>query len=189
MMMSLMITSRGLEIKNWCFSLTIFDKDLADLMFNGLRSYVKEKLDGHLFTSVNQVLDRALAQENQSKELAKFKSDRPNIHFLNNNVDTSCDESDDVYAAKFAWSSKNKVHTCASLKPIHRNRWDEMKFTLDVSKCDKIFDELLRNRKIKLFHTMPLIEDLKSVLIVSGIILILMLLMIVMYFGGNTIGY
>jgi hypothetical protein len=64
-----------------------------------------------------------------------------------------------------------------------------MKFTLDVSKCDKIFDELLRNRKIKLFHTMPLIEDLKSVLIVSGIILILMLLMIVMYFGGNTIGY
>jgi hypothetical protein len=64
-----------------------------------------------------------------------------------------------------------------------------MKFTLDVSKCDKIFDELLRNRKIKLFHTMPPIEDLKSVLIVSGIILILMLLMIVMYFGGNTIGY
>jgi hypothetical protein len=37
-----------------------------------------------------------------------------------------------------------------------------MKFTLDVSKCDKIFDELLRNRKIKLFHTMPPIEDLKK---------------------------
>jgi hypothetical protein len=59
---------------------------LADLAFNGLRSYVKEKLEGHLFTSVNQVLDRALAQENKSKELAKSKSDRPNIHFLNNNV-------------------------------------------------------------------------------------------------------
>jgi hypothetical protein len=91
-------------------------------VFNGLRSYAKEKLEGHLFTLVNQVLDRALAQENRSKELAKSKSDRPNIHFLNNNVSTSDDESGDVYAAKFSWSSKNKAHTCASLKPIHRNR-------------------------------------------------------------------
>jgi hypothetical protein len=122
---------------------------LTDLAFNGLCSYVKEKLEGHLFTLVNQVLDRALAQENRSKELAKSKSDCPNIHFLNNNVDTSDDESCDVHAAEFAWSSKDKAHTCASLKPIHRNRRDEMKFTFDVSKCDKIFDELLSNGKIK----------------------------------------
>jgi hypothetical protein len=114
------------------------------------------------FTSVNQVLDRALAQENRSKELAKSKSDHPNIHFLNNNVDTSDDESGDVYAAEFAWSSKDKAHTCASLKPINRNQRDEMKFTFDVSKCDKIFDELLSTRKIKLSHTIPLIEDLKK---------------------------
>jgi hypothetical protein len=51
-------------MKNRCFSLTISDKDLADLLFNGLCSYVKEKLEGHLLTLVNQVLDRALAQEN-----------------------------------------------------------------------------------------------------------------------------
>jgi hypothetical protein len=98
------------------------DKDLTDLTFNGLHSYVKEKLEGHLFTSVNQVLDMTLAQENCSKELAKSKSNRPNIHFLNNNVDTSDDENGDVYATEFAWSSKDKAHTCASLKPIHRNR-------------------------------------------------------------------
>jgi hypothetical protein len=60
-----------------------------------------------------------------------------------------------------------------------------MKFTFDVSKCDKIFDELLSIRKIKLSHTIPPIEDLKSVIIVSGIILILMLLMIAMYFGDK----
>jgi hypothetical protein len=136
------------DTKNWCFSLTISDKDLVDFVFNGLRSYAKEKLEGHLFTLVNQVLDRALAQENRSKELAKSKSDRPNIHFLNNNVSTSDDESGDVYAAEFSWSSKNKAHTCASLKPIHRNRWDEMKFTFDVTKYDKIFDELLSIRKL-----------------------------------------
>jgi hypothetical protein len=173
------------EMKNRCFSFTISDKDLADLLFNGLCSYVKEKLEGHLLTSVNQVLDRALAQENWSKELAKSKSNHPNMHFLNNNVDTSDDESGNVYAAEFTWASKDKAHTSTSLKPIHRNRWDEMKFTFDVLKCDKIFVELLSIRKIKLSHTIPLIEDIKSVLIVSGTILILMLLMIAMYFGDK----
>jgi hypothetical protein len=52
------------DTKIRCFSLTISDKDMTDLVFNGLRSYVKEKLEGHLFILVNQVLDRALAQEN-----------------------------------------------------------------------------------------------------------------------------
>jgi hypothetical protein len=108
------------------------------------------------------VLDRALAQENRSKELDKSKSDHPNIHFLNNNVDNSDDESGDVYAAEFAWSSKEKAHTCASPKPIYRNRRDEIKFSFDVSKCDKIFDELLSIRKIKLSHTIPVIEDFKK---------------------------
>jgi hypothetical protein len=60
-----------------------------------------------------------------------------------------------------------------------------MKFTFNVSKCDKIFDELLSIGKIKMSHLIPLIEDLKSVFIVSGIIVILMLLMIAMYFGDK----
>jgi hypothetical protein len=77
-------------------------------------------------------------------------------------VDTSDDESGDVYAAEFTWSSKNKAHTCACLKPIHKNHLDEMKFTFNASMCDKIFDELLSIRKIKLSHTIPLIEDLKK---------------------------
>jgi hypothetical protein len=135
---------------------------LADLKFNHLHSYIKEKLEGHLFTSVNQLLNKALAQENQSKELAKSKSDRPKIHFLNNNVDTLDDESDDVYAAEFTWSSKDKAHTCASLKLIHRNQRDKMEFTFDISKCDKIFDELLSIEKIKLSHTIPPIEELRK---------------------------
>jgi hypothetical protein len=56
------------------------------LVFNGLCSYVKEKLDDYFFTSINKVLDSALAQENRSKEFAKSKSNRPNIHFLNNTL-------------------------------------------------------------------------------------------------------
>jgi hypothetical protein len=107
---------------------------MTDLVFNGLRSYVKEKLEGHLFISVNQVLDRALAQENWSKELAKSKSDRPNMHFLSNNVDTSDDESDDVYAAEFTWSSKDKAHTCASLIEIGETRWNLLLMSQSVIK-------------------------------------------------------
>jgi hypothetical protein len=49
------------DTKTRCFSLTISNKNLVDLVFNGLHFYAKEKLEGHLFTSVNQVLDRALA--------------------------------------------------------------------------------------------------------------------------------
>ena len=41
------------EIKNRCFGLTISEKDLADLAFNGLRSYLKEKLDGFEYHTVN----------------------------------------------------------------------------------------------------------------------------------------
>jgi hypothetical protein len=38
-------TKRFRDIKTRCFSLTISNKNLADLAFNGLRSYVKEKLE------------------------------------------------------------------------------------------------------------------------------------------------
>jgi hypothetical protein len=52
--------------------------------------------------------------------------------------------------------------TCGSLNPIYRNRQDEMKYTFDVGKCDKIYDELLRIGKIRLSHAIPPIEELKK---------------------------
>ena len=36
-----------------------------------------------------------------------------------------------------------------------------MKFTFDVSKCDHIFDELLRLGHIKINHVIPPLEELK----------------------------
>jgi hypothetical protein len=44
------------ETQNKCYNLTIGEKDLADLAFAGLSSYMKEKMKGHEFTDVNQVL-------------------------------------------------------------------------------------------------------------------------------------
>ena len=36
-----------------------------------------------------------------------------------------------------------------------------MKFTFDVSKCDRIFDELLRLGNLKITHVIPPLEELK----------------------------
>jgi hypothetical protein len=36
-----------------------------------------------------------------------------------------------------------------------------LKFTFDVSKCDRIFDELLKLGNIKISHTMPPIDEIK----------------------------
>jgi hypothetical protein len=43
-------------IRNRCYNLTIGEKDLADLAFVGLASYLKEKMEGREFLDVNQVL-------------------------------------------------------------------------------------------------------------------------------------
>ena len=65
------------------------------------------------------------------------------------------------YVAEFAWPPTSKNVTMPSLKPIQKNRTDAMKFTFDLAKCDRIFDELLRNIYIKLSHALPSPEELK----------------------------
>ena len=83
---------------------------------------------------------RALAAESQSKESQESLGlHRPNTHALEYNSDSSDDESKEVYAAEFVWSSDDKPSTCASLKPIVKNRHEEVKFTFDVSKCARVF--------------------------------------------------
>ena len=121
--------------------MVISEKDLAELALNGLRSHIKEKLEGYEFLTINQVLHRALAQESRSKE-SMFKSDRLGMHVLHG--DSLDAENSEVYAAKFVWSSSDKPSTCASLKPIPKNWHDEVKYTFDVSKCDRIFEELAK---------------------------------------------
>jgi ferritin len=43
------------EMRNRCYNLTIGEKDLADLAFASLASYLKEKLEGQDFVDMNQV--------------------------------------------------------------------------------------------------------------------------------------
>ena len=56
------------DTRNRCYSLTISDRDLADLAFAGLLDFHKEKLDGLEFLDVSQILQKALANECRAKE-------------------------------------------------------------------------------------------------------------------------
>ena len=100
--------------------MNIAEKDLADLAFNGLCSHIKERLEGYDFFTVTQVHQRAFAIESRSKE--SHRHHRSSVHALECNSNCSDDESNDVYAAEFAWPSQTKSFTCSALKPIQKNR-------------------------------------------------------------------
>jgi hypothetical protein len=55
------------EVRNWCYNLTIAEKDLADLALVGLTPYLRDKLDGQEFSDTNQLLQWALPYENHAK--------------------------------------------------------------------------------------------------------------------------
>ena len=46
------------DIANQCYSLTISNRDLANLGFAGLLDFHKEKLDGQEFLDVSQILQK-----------------------------------------------------------------------------------------------------------------------------------
>jgi hypothetical protein len=56
------------ETRNKCYSLTVREKDLADLALVGLSSYLREKMEGQEFADVNQVLQRATVHENCARD-------------------------------------------------------------------------------------------------------------------------
>jgi hypothetical protein len=56
--------------------------------------------------------------------------------------------------------TKAKSSTLALTRTRHKKR--KVKFTFNIAKCDKIFDELLKHGNIKLSRTIPLVEELKG---------------------------
>jgi hypothetical protein len=93
------------------------------------------------------------------------------------------DDEADMCIPKWTWASKSKLFVCSSLKPTSKSRQDEIRFTFDVTKCDRIFDDLVQEKQIKLpnNHVIPSPKQPKNMHIVNGIIPILMLLMIAMF--------
>jgi hypothetical protein len=149
------------EVKNRCFNLSLTDSDLADLAARGLRPAIRDRLEGVEFHTLANVLVRGMTQELKlNKEKEHFKPRRSNVHVVEYDSDSSDDENE-VYVAEFVWPSKSKASFCASLMPATKGRQEELKFTFDVSKCDRIFDELLKLGNIKISHTMPPLDEIK----------------------------
>jgi hypothetical protein len=122
-----------------------------------LLSYLRDKLDGVQFFSIAQLHQRALVCESRFKETSK--SAARTIHLVERV--SSDDESTDVYTVELVWLTKAKSSACSSLQPVQKNRQEEVKFTFNVAKCNKIFDELLKDGNIKLTHTISPMDELK----------------------------
>ena len=94
----------------------------------------------------------------------KNAKDAHNTHQSNMHIDCKSnldDEKREAYVAEFTWPSDAIPYSCSSLKPVQNNQREEAHFTFDVSKCDRIFDELLRSGNIKLSHVIPPLGELK----------------------------
>jgi hypothetical protein len=147
------------EIRNRCYNLTIAEKDLADLAFVGLEPYLKDKLDGQVFSDTNQLLQRSLSYKNRAKS-SRFR-DRANkdkekhlINFVDEEADD--EEGNEICIAEWVEKPGDKPISCSFLKA--NGGWRvEMRYTFDMSKCDHLFDLLLQGGVIRLTegHVIP----------------------------------
>jgi ABC-type Na+ transport system ATPase subunit NatA len=105
------------------------------------------------------------------------------INAIEYSIESSDDEETNMRVAECSWGSKSKPFVCSILKPASKTQQEEVCYTFDVAKCDKIFDYLLQEKKLNCQVVMSYHRQnsLKSMHIINGIILILMLLMIAMF--------
>jgi hypothetical protein len=147
------------EVRNRCYNLTIVEKDFADLAFAGLTPYLKDKLDGYEFSDTNQLLQRVLPYENRAKsshfwDNANKDKEKHQVHFLEEEVND--EEGNDICVAEWVEKPRDEPISCSFLKP-NGGRRDEMRYTFNVTKCDCLFDLLLRGGVIRLTegHVIP----------------------------------
>jgi hypothetical protein len=156
------------ETRNRCYNQTIGEKNHADLAFAGFSSYLKEKMEGQDFVDVNQVLQRAVVHENHArdnKSYRRFKDgntrekEKQGVNFVEE--ESTSDSDAEICVAEWVDTPKHKSIPCSFLKPSS-GRKEEVKYTFDVSKCDKLFDVLVQGGVIKLKegHVIPTAEYL-----------------------------
>jgi hypothetical protein len=101
-----------------------------------------------------------MAHENRVKEVktyGRFKEtsskNKPPVNYIRD--ESVSDDEDGVCVVEWV-NTKDQPLACAFLKPSP-GRKDEMKYTFDMSKCDKLFDVLLQNEIIRLSegHVVP----------------------------------
>jgi hypothetical protein len=95
-------------------------------------------------------------------------SDKPrnecDVNTIEYSSESSNDEEAEMCVAKWSWGSKSKPFVCSSLKPASESRKNEIHYTFNVAKCDRIFDYLFQEKQIKLpsGHVIPSLKQLKK---------------------------
>jgi hypothetical protein len=147
------------EVRNRCYNLTTVEKDLVDLSFAGLTLYLRDKLDGQEFSDTNQLLQHVLPYENRAKssqfrDSANKDKEKHHVNFVDEEADN--EEDNKICVAEWVKKPRDKSILCSFLKP-NRGRREEMTYTSDMSKCDRLFDLLLWGAVIRLTkgHIIP----------------------------------
>jgi hypothetical protein len=154
-----MYTKTFREVRNWGYNLTIAEKDLADLAFVGLMPYLSDKLDGQEFFDTNKLLQRVLPYENRAKS-SRFRysankgKEKHHVNFVD--VEADGEEGNEICIAEWVEKPRDKPISCSFLKP--NGGWrEEVRYTFDVSKYDRLFDLLFQGGVIRLTkgHVIP----------------------------------
>jgi hypothetical protein len=93
---------------------------VAGIVFDGLRYYLKEKLEGIQFFTLTQLHQKALACESRSKELVKTV--HHNVHIVEHNQGSSDDEPKEVYITEIVMPEQAKPSACSSLQSVRKKR-------------------------------------------------------------------
>ena len=96
------------------------DKQLAGIAFDGLRYYLKERLEGIQFFTLAQLHQRASACESRSKELVRTV--HHNVHVVEHNQSSLDVEPKEVYTAEIVWPEQAKSLACSSLQSGQKKR-------------------------------------------------------------------
>jgi hypothetical protein len=108
------------EVRNWCYNLTIIEKDLADLAFACLMPYHRDKLDGQEFADTNHLLHRVLPYENRAKssqfrDSANKDKEKHHVNFVDEEVDD--EENNEICVAEWVEKPRDKPISCSFLRP------------------------------------------------------------------------
>nr|AAX92796.1 retrotransposon protein, putative, unclassified [Oryza sativa Japonica Group]ABA93349.1 retrotransposon protein, putative, unclassified [Oryza sativa Japonica Group] len=143
------------EMRNKCYSLSLTDAQLADLAFQGMIAPIREKFSSEDFESLSHLTQKVSLHEQKFAEARKNSRKINHVYPYMYGLD---DEDDDSEIAAAEWVRSKKVILCQWVKSSGK----EEKYDFDVTKADKIFDLLLREKQIQLSagHTIPSAEEL-----------------------------
>jgi methyl coenzyme M reductase subunit D len=107
-------------------------------------------MEGQEFLDVNQVLQRAVVHENRAKDHISYNwfkennsKEREKSHVNCVDEESASEDENEVCVAEWVDTQKYKLILCSFLKP-NSSKKDEIKYTFDVSKCDKLINVLVR---------------------------------------------